>query len=301
MNSCFPKQYSHKSILKKPWFRASCFRVLTLFQQRFCRTKLTEHFRIVQWWPAGCLSGRRPSKILPPAYKDCRVSFQVLPHKDCRVLLLQHLSWLVEKHNIPTVFRSFVKDFLIMCRVVRLSIVFLDVNRTTPWLRPLSFYPEYMSRKWQAARISPSLKSFLELLPSIPCGLKTDTSVRFAPTGRNAHFHDDDTFLRSSCSWTWNAARQTTQVYGSTTRALCKGLEFFTVCNFDGALRAVQFKHDNLHGTAGVHIIEAVGTGTVQYQAYHSPSIPAMVPKCGTLTFRDLHYAYGSSMLVHQD
>ncbi len=113
-------------------------------------------------------------KILPPSHKDCRVSFQVLSHKDCRVLLLQHLSWLIEKHNIPTVFASFLNNFLVMCWAVRLSIVLLDVNRNTPWLRPLSFYQEYVSRKRQAARPSPSLKYFLELLNSILCGLQTD-------------------------------------------------------------------------------------------------------------------------------
>ncbi len=52
--------------------------------------------------------------------------FKCCPTKIAGVFL-QHLSWLIEKHNIPTVFRSFFNDFLVMRRVVRLSTVLLEV------------------------------------------------------------------------------------------------------------------------------------------------------------------------------
>ncbi len=72
--------------------------------------------------------------LLPPSHYDCRFSFRVVSS-----------TKIVE--FIPTVFRSFFNDFLVMCRVVRLNTVLLDVHRTTPLFRPLSFYPQYVSRK----------------------------------------------------------------------------------------------------------------------------------------------------------
>ncbi len=42
-----------------------------------------------------------------------------------------------------------------------------------------------------------------------------------------------------------------TRVHGGNTRALCKGLEVFTVRYFDGALHAIQFKHGKYYWDGG--------------------------------------------------
>ncbi len=105
------------------------------------------------------------------------------------------------------------------------------------------------SRKWKTARTSPSLKSFLELLPPFCAGYRPIHRFVLPQRVEMCIFIVDDTFLRSCCSWTWNLARQTSRFHGSTTRALCKGLEILIVRNFDRALRATKSKLDNLFGT----------------------------------------------------
>ncbi len=139
---------------------------------------------------------------------DCRVSSKMLSQNDCRALLLRHLSWLIENHSISTVFPSFVNDFLVMPRSVRLGIVLLDVNRTTLGSDHFDFTSSMSVESGK--RLEPYRRSSLSLsYCSLFCAGYRQINLFVIPLRvEMCTFIMMKTFLRSYYSWTWNAARR---------------------------------------------------------------------------------------------